>query len=38
MFKSQMTSTLADRLIEINSSMLDEIASKTVHKEKDSDQ
>ena len=35
MLKSQKTNTLADWLIEVTSLMLDEIASKTVHKDED---
>ena len=38
MFKSPKTNTLADALIETTSSMLDEIESKTVHKDKEGDQ
>ena len=34
MLKSPKTNTLADVLIETTSSMLDEIESKTVHKDK----
>ena len=38
MFKTPKTNTLADGLIETTSSMLDEIESKTVHKDKEGDQ
>ena len=38
MLKSPKTKTLADGLIEITSSMLDEIESKTVHKDEEGDQ
>ena len=38
MFKSPKTNKLADELIETTSSMLDEIESKTVHKDKEGDQ
>ena len=37
MLKSPKTNTLADGLIERISSMLDEIASKAVHKEEEGD-
>ena len=35
--KSPKTNTLADGLTERNSSMLDEVASKTVHKDEEGD-
>ena len=38
MLKSLKTKTLADGLIERTSSMLDEIESKTVHKDEEGDQ
>ena len=38
MLKSPKTKTLADGLIERTSSMLDEIESKTVHKDEEGDQ
>ena len=37
MLKSPKTNTLADGLIERTSSMLDEIESKTVHKDEEGD-